>query len=75
MDWGPGFEQIPLEYCYIYMTTVYAQTPTHYPTGKNPVEFTPVNILVYIVFPLLLFVFVILSRRKKKKKNTEGEAH
>jgi len=55
------------------MTTVYAQTPTHYPTGKNPVEFTPVNILVYIVFPLLLFAFVILSRRRKKKKNTDGE--
>jgi hypothetical protein len=56
------------------MTTVYAQTPTHYPTGKDPVVFTPVNILVYIVFPLLLFAFVIVSRRRKKKKTSEGEA-
>ena len=63
------FEQIPLVDCFIYMTQVYAQTPTHYPTGKNPMEFTPVNILVYIVFPVLLFVFLILSRRRKKKKN------
>ena len=51
------------------MSEVYAQTPTHYPTGSNPMEFTPFNILVYIVFPLLLFVFLFLNRRRKKKKN------
>jgi len=57
------------------MTEVYAQSPTHYPTGKDPVVFTPVNILVYIVFPLLLLVFLILSRRRKKKKDSEERAN
>jgi len=51
------------------MSEVYAQTPTHYPTGQNPMEFTAVNILVYIVFPVLLFVILILNRRHKKKKD------
>ena len=49
------------------MAEVYAQTPTHYPTGSNPMEFTTGSILVYIVFPLLLFVIAILVRRHKKK--------
>lgn len=53
------------------MIQVYAQTPTHYPTGQNPMEFTPMNILVYIVFPVLLFVFLFLARRRKKKKGNE----
>jgi hypothetical protein len=53
------------------MSVVYAQTPTHYPTGQDPMEFTAVNILVYIVFPVLLFVILILTRRRKKKKNKD----
>jgi hypothetical protein len=50
------------------MSHVYAQAPTNYPTGQHPMEFTPGNILVYIVFPVLLFVVVILVRRRNKKK-------
>ncbi|MCK4992488.1 MAG: hypothetical protein KAS29_18445 [Bacteroidales bacterium] len=53
------------------MSEVYAQTPTHYPTGRDPMEFTPVNILVYIVFPLLLFTILILTRRRKKHKDND----
>ena len=34
-------------------------------------EFTVVNILVYIVFPLLLFVLWILVRRSQKKKGRD----
>jgi len=56
------------------MLEVYAQTPTHYPTGSNPMEFTTMNILVYIVFPVVLFVFLYFAnKRKKKKKADAGE--
>ena len=51
------------------MAGVFLQAPTHYPTGNYPMEFTPVNILVYIVFPVLLFVIAILIRRKKKRRD------
>jgi hypothetical protein len=67
---GSFIEQIHLVDCYIYMSEVYAQTPTHYPTGRNPVEFTTVNILVYIVFPVLLVAIWILIRRNQKKNGT-----
>jgi hypothetical protein len=75
--WRPRFildafewiiEQIPFADCYIDM--IFAQTPTHYPTGSYPMEFTAVNILVYMVFPLLLFVLWILVRRSQRKKNS-----
>jgi len=57
------------------MSSVFAQTPTHYPTGGDPVEFTVVNILVYIVFPALLFVgFVVLRQRQKKKERSDHTA-
>jgi len=50
------------------MGTLYAQTPTHYPTGSNPVTFTAGEIIVYIVFPVLLFAFVIFYRRHTSSK-------
>lgn len=53
------------------MLEVYAQQPTHYPSGGEPVEFTTINILVYIVFPVLLFVFLFFANKKKKKKAEE----
>jgi RsiW-degrading membrane proteinase PrsW (M82 family) len=53
---------------------VFAQTPTHYPTGSDPMEFTVVNILVYIVFPVLLFVFWFFVRRKQKGKIDGGKS-
>jgi hypothetical protein len=51
------------------MLMVFAQTPTHYPTGGDPVEFTAINVLVYIVFPALLFVGYLLIRQRQKKKD------
>ena len=66
-------EQIPAVDCFIYMSVVFAQAPTHYPSGSYPMEFTAVNILVYIVFPVLLFLLWILVRRSQKKKaNSEN---
>jgi hypothetical protein len=44
---------------------LHAQTPTHYPTGQNKVEFTFINVLIYIVFPVLLVVLWIVIRRRK----------
>ena len=59
--------------CYIYMTTVIAQHPTHYPSGKDPVKFTTGNILVYIVFPVLLVAIWILIRRRERRKDRSNE--
>lgn len=48
------------------------QTPTHYPTGKDPVQFNLVNILLFIVFPVLLVVlWIVIRRRGKGQKNEE----
>ena len=53
----------------------YAQTPDMYPPPvPQPVEFTGLNVVLYIVLPLLLIVSFILYRRwikKKRKKNNE----
>lgn len=65
-------EQIPGVDCFIYMSVVFAQAPTHYPSGSDPMEFTVINILVYIVFPVLLFVLWFLVRRSQKKKANGG---
>ena len=52
---------------------IVAQTPTHYPTGNDPVRWTPVNIIVYIVIPVVLVVLWIVLRRRKTKKTEEKE--
>ena len=45
-----------------------AQSPTHIDTRrKDPKTFTLDDILVYIVFPILLFTFVLFLRRYQKK--------
>lgn len=53
-----------------------AQAPTHYPTGNDPVEFTPLNIFFYIIVPVV-FVFIYLwwrrVDRKARKKKHEGD--
>jgi hypothetical protein len=51
------------------MLQAIAQIPTHYPTGRDPMEFTLGNILVYIVFPVLLILIWIVVRRRQKKKD------
>jgi hypothetical protein len=56
----------------IFFKGMLVQTPTHYPTGSDPVEFTLGNILVYIVFPVVLVVTWILVRRIQRKRN-DGE--
>lgn len=48
------------------------QIPTHYPTGRDPVEFTLGNILVYIVFPVVLVAAWILIRRIQNKDDGEN---
>jgi len=50
-----------------------AQTPTHYPTGTDPVRFNLVNILLFIVFPVLLVVAWIWIRRSARKKDEEQD--
>lgn len=45
-----------------------AQSPTHIDTRKkDPKPFTLDDILVYIVFPVLLFLGIILAQRYQKK--------
>ncbi|MEX0982769.1 MAG: hypothetical protein WD577_07250 [Bacteroidales bacterium] len=49
-----------------------AQVPTNIPGGKpEPVPFTPVNILVFIIIPLGLLVFYIWWLRQNRKKAEE----
>jgi len=49
---------------------LFAQTPTHYPTGEHKVDFTFINILIYIVFPVLLvFIWIVIRRRKPGEKS------
>jgi zinc transporter ZupT len=51
-----------------------AQSPTHYPSGNDPVDFTLVNILVYIVAPILMVIIYLWYRRYLyKKKQSEKE--
>lgn len=51
-----------------------AQTPTHYPTGDHPVRWTPINIIVYVVIPVILIAgWIIMRRRKTKKKSEENK--
>lgn len=50
---------------------IMGQTPTHYPTGKDPVQLNLVNILLFIVFPVLLVVIWIVVRRSGRKTEKE----
>jgi len=52
---------------------ILAQTPTHYPTGKSPMQFNLVNILLFIVFPVLLVVAWIWIRRSARKGDQERD--
>ena len=49
------------------------QTPTHYPTGKDPVQLDLVNILLFIVFPVLLVVIWIVIRQRARKAEKKEE--
>lgn len=52
-----------------------AQSPTHIDTRrKDPKPLTLDDILLYIVFPLLLFAGVILARRYQKKLQDKKNA-
>ncbi len=55
--------------------TLWSQTPTHYPTGKNPQPFTFWNVFFYIVIPVILVVAWIGIRRyqAKRGKDETGE--
>ena len=44
---------------------LFTQTPTHYPTGQNKVDFNLANILIYVVFPVLLVVIWRTIRNRK----------
>jgi hypothetical protein len=49
-----------------------AQGPTSIPTGEpEPVPFTLPNILIFIVAPVLLFIFYIWWLKQKRKEREE----
>ena len=60
------------------ISKVLAQSPTHIDTRrKDPKPFTLDDILLYIVFPVLLFIAAYFGRRyqkkiKEKKESLEG---
>lgn len=46
-----------------------AQKPFLIPSGDpEPVEFTPLNIILYIVIPIFLLIAYIFYRKSKRKK-------
>lgn len=50
------------------LSELLAQSPTHIDTRrKEPMPFTLDDILLYIVFPVLLFIAAIAGRRYQKK--------
>ena len=52
-----------------------AQSPTHIDTRrKDPKPFTLDDILLYIVFPVLLFIGAYLGRRYQKKMKEKKES-
>jgi hypothetical protein len=64
------FSMIRVAWMYGFLTIclfLSAQTPTHYPTGQNKVDFNFVNILIYIVFPVLLVVIWRTIRNRKSQ--------
>ncbi len=54
-------------------TNVLSQTPTHYPTGKNPEPFTFWNVFFYIVIPVLMIAAWILIRRSQAKRSKKEQ--
>lgn len=49
-----------------------AQVPSNLPAGDpEPLPFTPVNIVIYIVLPVALFIFYIWWLKQRKKKREE----
>lgn len=51
-----------------------AQSPTHIDTRrKDPKPFTLDDILLYIVFPVLLFIAAYIGRRYQKKMKEKKE--
>jgi hypothetical protein len=54
------------------LQSVAAQGPTSIPTGEpEPVPFTLPNILIFIVAPVLLFIFYIWWLKQKRKEREE----
>ncbi len=49
--------------------TASGQTPEMYPPPvPEPLELTPLNVILYIVIPVLLVIFLIYYRRRKRKQ-------
>jgi len=53
---------------------VLSQSPTHYPSGGDPVEFNFVNIMIYIVAPVLLVILYLWYRQHLRRKESEKKA-
>ena len=67
-------KNIFLRYLFVLFGFIYslsqllAQSPTHIDTRrKDPKPFTLDDILLYIVFPLFLFIGALLARRYQKR--------
>lgn len=57
------------------LVEILAQSPTHIDTRrKDPKPFTLDDILLYIVFPILLFIAAYFGRRYQKKLKKKRNA-
>jgi len=59
---------------YLSLLELTAQSPTHIDTrSKDPKPFTLDDVLLYIIFPVLLFLAALWARRYQKKKREEKD--
>ena len=60
---------------FFFLVVILAQSPTHIDTRrKDPKPFTLDDILLYLVFPALLFIGAYLGRRYLKKLKEKKDA-
>lgn len=58
--------------CFIPVLIANAQVPDLLPSGEpEPIELTPFNIIVYIVFPIIIFIIYFWYRKSKRKQKND----
>ena len=50
-----------------------AQIPDLLPSGETePIELTPLNIVIYLVLPVVIFIIYFWYRKSKRNKNNKN---
>lgn len=61
-------------FVFLLVQTTFAQTPDLYPPkNPEPIDFSLLNIILYIILPLMLIIAYFLYRRKKRNEARKKE--